>query len=135
LEEVNGGKNSREVGQELVWSASTSNYIGYSNLIELELHSEQEREFHLEIPDEPINVSLIDQGEIEFEVVEYPNNSNPHPPPEEPIYPENIFDNLDGNNEAMSLKVPLPASQPSEDSIQDDGNMEGNCSLQIPNHY
>jgi hypothetical protein len=52
--------------------ASASNYIGYSDLIELELHSEQEREFHLEILDEPINESLIDQGEIEFEVVEYP---------------------------------------------------------------
>jgi hypothetical protein len=115
--------------------ASTSNYIGYSDLIELELHSEQEREFHLEIPDEPINESLIDQGEIEFEVVEYPNNSNPHPPPEEPISSEKIFDNLDGNNEAMSLTIPLPTSHPSDDSIQDNGNMEGNCSLQIPNHY
>jgi hypothetical protein len=114
---------------------STSNYIGYSDLIELELHSEQEREFHLEILDEPINESLIDQGEIEFEVVEYPNNSHPHPPPEEPISSEKIFDNLDGNNEAISLTIPLPTSHPSDDSIQDNGNMEGNCSLQIPNHY
>jgi hypothetical protein len=63
------------------------------------------------------------------------DNSHPHPPPEEPISSEKIFDNLDGNNEAISLTIPLPTSHPSDDSIQDNGNMEGNCSLQIPNHY
>jgi len=115
--------------------ASTRNYIEFSTLIELELHIEQEMKFHLEIPKEPINESLIDQGEIEFEVVEYPNNSHPHPPPEEPISSEKILDNLDGNNEAMYLTIPLLTSHPSDDSIQDNGNMEGNCSLQIPNHY
>jgi hypothetical protein len=30
--------------------ASASNYIGYLDLIELELHREHEEEFHLEIP-------------------------------------------------------------------------------------
>jgi hypothetical protein len=73
--------------------------------------------------------------EFEFEVVEYPDNSNPHPPPEEPISSEKIFDNLDENSEAVSLTVPLPTSQPSDDSIQDNGNMEDNFSLQIPDHY
>jgi hypothetical protein len=47
----------------------------------------------LEIPNEHIDESLIDQEEIEFEVVEYPENSNPHPPPEEPISSKKIFDN------------------------------------------
>jgi FMN-dependent NADH-azoreductase len=40
--------------------ASASNYIGYSDLIELELHKEHEQEFHLEIPDEPMNESVTD---------------------------------------------------------------------------
>jgi hypothetical protein len=102
--------------------ASASNYIGYSDLIELELHREYEREFHLEILDE----SVIDQEEIEefeFEVVEYLDNSNPHPPPEKPLSSEKIFDNLDENSEATSLTIPLPTSQPSDDSIQDYENI------------
>jgi hypothetical protein len=82
---------------------SAHDYIGYSDPIELELHSEQERNFTWKFRMRLRNESLIDQGEIEFEVVEYPNNSNPHPPPEEPISSEKIFDNLDGNNEEMSL--------------------------------
>jgi hypothetical protein len=76
-----------DVNQLRIWKlhlASTSNYIEFSTPIELKLHSEQEMEFHLEILEEPINESVIDQGEIEFEVVEYPNNSNPHPPPKNP---------------------------------------------------
>jgi hypothetical protein len=78
---------------------------------------------------------LVDQKEFEFEVVEYLDNSNPHPPPKEPISSEKIFDNLDENSEAISLTVPLPTSQPSGDSIQDNENMEDNFSLQIPYHY
>jgi hypothetical protein len=115
--------------------ASASNYIGYSDLIELELHKEHGEEFHLEILEEIEDESLVDQEEFEFEVVEYPDNSNPHPPPEEPISSEKIFDNLDENSEVVSLTVPLPTSQPSDDSIQDNGNMEDNFSLQIPDHY
>jgi hypothetical protein len=38
-------------------------------------------------------------------------------------------------SEAVSLTVPLPTSQPSNDSIQDNENMEDNFSLQIPYHY
>jgi hypothetical protein len=105
--------------------ASASNYIGYSDRIEREFHREYEEELHLEILDE----SVADQeetNEFEFEVIEYPDNSNPHPPPEEPISSEKIFDNLDKNNKAISLTIPLPTSQPSDDSIQDNGNVEGN---------
>jgi hypothetical protein len=64
--------------------AIASNYIGHSDLIELELHREHEEEFHLEIPKEIEDESFVDQEEFEFEVVEYPDNSNPHPAPEEP---------------------------------------------------
>jgi hypothetical protein len=44
--------------------ASASNYIGYSDLIELELHREHKEEFHLEIPEEIEDESLVDQGGI-----------------------------------------------------------------------
>jgi hypothetical protein len=115
--------------------AEAIDYVEYSDPIEPELHREQEKEFHLEIPEEPIDESVTDQEEteeIEFEVVEYPDNSNPHPPPEEPISSEKIFDNLDeNNNEADSLTVPVPTSQPSDDLIQDNGKMEDR--LQIIN--
>jgi hypothetical protein len=114
---------------------SASNYIGYSDLIELELHREHEEEFHLETLNEPMNELVTDQEEtkeFEFEVIEYLDNSNPHPPPEEPISPEKIFDNLDENSEAVSLTVPLPTSQSSDDSIQYNGNMEDNFILKIP---
>jgi hypothetical protein len=49
--------------------------IEYSDPIEPELHSEQEKEFHLEISEKPIDESVIDQEEIkeiEFEVIENP---------------------------------------------------------------
>jgi hypothetical protein len=90
--------------------ANASNYIGYSDLIELELHREQEDEFHLEILEEPIDESVTNQEEtkeIEFEVIEYPDNSNPFPPPEELISLEKIFDSLDENSETISLTVLL----------------------------
>jgi hypothetical protein len=115
--------------------------IKYSDPIEPELHSEQEREFHLEIPEEPIDESLTGQEEtkeFEFEIIEYPDNSNPHPPPEEPISSEKIFDNYDELemiSEADSLTVPVPISQLSDDLITDNGKMEDNSSLSIPDHY
>jgi hypothetical protein len=78
---------------------------------------------------------LIDQKEFECEVIEYPDNSNPHLPHEELISSEKIFDNIDENSEVVSLTVPLPTSQPLDDLIQDNWKMEDNFSLSIPNHY
>jgi hypothetical protein len=92
--------------------ASACNYIGYSDLIKIELHSEHEEEFCLEIMGDIDDDSLVDPEEFELEVVEYPDNSNPLPPPKEPISLEKIFDNLDENSEAISLKIPFPKSQP-----------------------
>jgi hypothetical protein len=66
--------------------------IKYSDPIEL--HNKQEREFHLEILEEPIDKLLIGHEEtknFEFEDIEYPNNSNPHPPPKESISSEKIL--------------------------------------------
>jgi hypothetical protein len=113
---------------------STQNCIEYPDPIELELHSEQEREVHMEISDESMDEPVTDLEEIkefEFEVVEYLNNSSPHPPPEEPIPLRENFDNLDENNAMVPLTCSFPTSQPTDDIIQNDGKMEGNSSLSI----
>jgi hypothetical protein len=115
--------------------------IKYSDPIEPELHSEQEREFHLEIPEEPIDESLTGHEEtkdFEFEMIEYPDNSDPHPPPEESISSEKIFDSYDEPetiSEAEVLTVPVPISHPSEESIIDNGKVEDNSSLSMSDHY
>jgi len=112
--------------------------IEYSDPIEPKLHNEQEREFPLQIQEEPIDESVTVQEEtkeFEFKVVEYTDNSNRCPPPEEPISSENIFDNFDENSKTASLTVPIPISQPSKELITNNGKMEDNVSLSIPNHY
>jgi hypothetical protein len=93
---------------------STHACIEYSDPIELELHSEQEREVHREILDgsiyEPVT-NLKEIKEFEFEVVEYLDNSSPHPPPEEPISLRENFDNLDENSAVVPLTCSFPTSQ------------------------
>jgi len=41
--------------------AEAIDYVEHSNTIEPVLHREQEKEFHLEIPEEPIDESVIDR--------------------------------------------------------------------------
>jgi hypothetical protein len=121
--------------------AEAESCIKYLDPIEPELHSEQEREFYLEIPEEPIDESLTGHEEtkdFEFEMIEYPNNSNPHPPPEEPISSKKIFDNydkLETISEVEVLTVPVPISHLSEELIIDNGKVEDNSSLSMPDHY
>jgi hypothetical protein len=82
-------------------------YIEYPYPLELELHSEKDREVHREIMDESLDEIVTDLEEIkefEFEVVEYLDNSSPHPPLEEPISLRENFDNLDENNVMVPLK-------------------------------
>jgi hypothetical protein len=73
-------------------------------------------------------------------MIEYPNNSNPHPPPEEPISSEKIFDNCDDleiNSEAdfLIVPVPVPISQPSDDLMTDNGKLEDSFNLSTLDHY
>jgi hypothetical protein len=117
---------------------SAHSYIRCSDLVELELHDEQERDLHMEVPGEPINESKVDREEIkkfEFEIVEYLEDSNSHPPLEEPIYSEKNFDKLDENSKVVPPTFSLPTSQPTKDLIHDNGRMEGNFSLSISYHY
>jgi hypothetical protein len=87
--------------------------IEYPDPIELELHNEKDREVHREILDESIDDSVTDLKEIkefEFGIVEYLDNSSPHPPPEEPISLRENFDNLDENNEMIPLTCSFSTS-------------------------
>jgi hypothetical protein len=113
-------------------------YIEYPNPLELELHSEHEREVHREILDESIDEPVIDLEEIkefEFEIVEYLDNSSPHPPPKEPISLRENFDNLGENSAMVPLTCSFSTSQPKDDLIQENGGMEGNFSLLVSYHY
>jgi hypothetical protein len=121
--------------------------IKYSDPIEPKLHNEQEKKFHLEILEKPIDESLTSHEEtkdFELEMIEYPDNSNPHPPPEESISSEKVFDNCDDlgiNSEVDSLiipvlvPVPAPISQPSDDLMTTNGKLEDSFSFSTPNHY
>ena len=72
----------------------TKAYIEYPDPLELELHSEKDDEVHEEILDESMDEPIIHLEEIkelEFENVEYLDDSSPHPPPEEPIFLKDNF--------------------------------------------
>jgi hypothetical protein len=63
--------------------------IKYSNPIEAEIQSEQEKEFHLEILEEPMDESSTiheETKDFELKMIEYLDNLDPHPPPEESIF-------------------------------------------------
>jgi TPP-dependent pyruvate/acetoin dehydrogenase alpha subunit len=62
----------------------TETYIDYPDPLELELDNEKDEEVHWEISNESMDESVSDSKEVkefEFEVVEYLDNSIPHPPP------------------------------------------------------
>jgi hypothetical protein len=112
-----------------------------SDPIEQEFHNKQDNEFHLEIPKEPIDESLTDHEVIkdfELEMIEYPDNSNPHPPPEEYISSDKILDNCDDPemiSEVDSLTVLVPISQPSDGSMTANGRLEDNFKFLALDHY
>jgi hypothetical protein len=84
--------------------------------------------------DEPVT-DFEEIKEFEFEIVEYLDNSSPHPPPEEPISLKENFDNIDENSAMVPLTCSFSTSQPKDDFIQNNGKMEGNFSLSVSYHY
>jgi hypothetical protein len=85
---------------EIMEANFTETYIEYPDPLELELDNEKDEEVHREIPDESMDESVIyfeEVKEFEFESVEYLDNSSPHPPPEEPIFLKDNFENLEEN--------------------------------------
>jgi hypothetical protein len=104
--------------------------IEYLDPIELDLHSEQDREVHRENPDEPVT-HLEEIKEFEFEIVEYLNNSIPHPPPEEPISLEENFDNIDDNNAMVPFTCSFSTSQPKDELMQNYGKWKATSVYQF----
>jgi hypothetical protein len=73
-------------------------------------------------------------------MVKYPDNSNPHPPLEESISSEKIFDSYDepemiSEADSLIVPVPVPISQPSDDLMTDNGKLEDSFSVSTPDHY
>jgi hypothetical protein len=69
---------------EIMEADFTETYVDYPDPHELELDSEKDKEVHEDIPDKSMDESVIHLEEVqefEFEVVEYLDNSSPHPPP------------------------------------------------------
>jgi hypothetical protein len=118
--------------------AEDETYIEYLDPLEIELDNEKDEEVHGEILDESMDESIIHFEEIkvlEFENVEYLYDSSPHPPPKEPIFLKDIFENLEENSITVSLTCSFPTPQPKEDFVQNNGKMEGNFSLSMSYHY
>ena len=73
-------------------------------------------------------------------MIEYPDNSNPHPPPEESISSEKIFDNCDdpemiSEADSLIVPVPVPISQTSDGLMTANGKLEDNFNFLTPDHY
>jgi hypothetical protein len=115
---------------EIMEANFTETYIEYPDPLELELDSEKDEEVHREIPDESMDESVIyfeEVKEFEFESVEYLDNSSPHPPPEEPIFLKENFENLEENSMMVPVVCSFSTSQPKDELMQNYGEMEGNC--------
>jgi hypothetical protein len=103
-------------------------YIEYPDPIECELDSEKDKEVHEEIPDESMDEAVIyfeGVKELEFENIEYLDDSSPHPPPEEPIFLKDHFENLEENSMMVPVVCSFPTSQPEDELMQDYVEMEG----------
>jgi hypothetical protein len=117
--------------------------INYSDPIELEFHNKQGKEFHLEMPKEPTDESLTGHEEtkdFDLEMIEYPDNLNPHPPPEESISSEKIFDNCNdpemiSEADSLIVLVPVPISQTSDGLMTANEKLEDNFEILTPDHY
>jgi hypothetical protein len=113
-------------------------YIEYPDPLELNLDSEKDEEVHGEIPDESIDEPIIHFEkikELEFENVEYLDDSGPHPPPEETIFLKDNFENLEENSMMVPVVCSFSTSQPKDELMQNYVEMEGNFSLMMSYHY
>jgi hypothetical protein len=116
----------------------TETYIEYSDPHGLELDSEKDKEVHEEISDESIDESVIyfeEVKELEFENIEYLDDLSSHPPPDEPIFLKNNFENLEENSMMVPVICSSSVFQPEEKLMQNYVEMEGMFSLSMSYHY
>ena len=116
----------------------TEIHMKYLDPHELELDSEKDREVHVETSDESIDESIIyfeKVKETEFENVEYLDDLSSHPPPDEPVYLKNDFENLEVNSMMVPVICSFSVFQPEDELMQNYVEMEGNFSLEMSYHY
>jgi hypothetical protein len=123
---------------EIMEANFTKKYIEYPEPHELELDSEKDKEVHSEISNESMDETIIHFDEIkelEFENVEYLDDSSPHPPPKEPIFMKDNFENVEENIMMVPVICYFSTSQPKDELMQNYEEMEGDLSLSISYHY
>jgi hypothetical protein len=123
---------------EIMEDDFTETYIEYSDPHGLELDSEKDREVHVEISDESIDEPVIyfdEVKELEFENVEYLDDLSSHPPPDEPVYLKNDFENLEENFMMVPVMCSSSVFQPEDKLMQNYVELEGTFSLSMSYHY
>jgi hypothetical protein len=123
---------------EIMEDDFTETCIEHSDPHGLELDSEKYEEVHEETSDESIDESVIyfeEVKELEFENVEYLDDLSPHPPPDEPIFLKDNFENLEENSMMVPVIYSSSVSQPKDKLIQNSVEMEGSFSLSMSYHY
>jgi hypothetical protein len=119
--------------------AEDETYIEYPDPHELELDNEKEfEEVHEEILDRSIDESVIyfdEVKELELENIEYLDDLSSHPPPDEPVYLKNDFENLEVNSMMVPVMYSSSVFQPEDELMQNYVEMEGNFSLSKSYHY
>jgi hypothetical protein len=106
--------------------------------MDLSLTVEKDREVHVEISDESIDEPVIyfdEVKELEFENVEYLDNLSSHPPPDEPVFLKNNFENLEENFMMVPVVCSSSVIQPEDKLIQNYVELEGRFSLSVSYHY
>jgi hypothetical protein len=123
---------------EIMEDDFTETHIEYSDPHGLELDGEKDKEVHVEISDESIDEPVIyfdEVKELEFENVEYLDNLSSHPPPDEPVYLKNDFENLEENNMMVPVVCSSSVFQPEVKLMQNYVELEGSFSLSMSYHY
>jgi hypothetical protein len=116
----------------------TETYIEYVDPHGLELNSEKDKEVHEEILDKSIDEPVIyfdEVKELEFGNVEYLDDLSSHPPPDEPVYLKDDFENLEESSMMVPMMCSSSASQPKDLLMQNYMEMEGHFSLPMSYHY
>jgi hypothetical protein len=123
---------------EIMEDDFTETHVEYSDPHGLELDGEKDKEVHVEISDESIDESVIyfeEVKDLELESIEYLDDLSSHPPPDEPAYLKNDFENLEENSVLVPVVCSSPAFQPEVKLMQNYVEMEGTFSSSMSYHY
>jgi hypothetical protein len=117
---------------EILEDDFTETYIEYLDPHGLELDSEKDRDVHVEISDESIDEPVIyfeEVKDLKLESIGYLDNLSSHPPPDEPVYLKNDFENLEENNMMVPVMCSFSVIQPEDKLMQNYVELEGNFSV------